>query len=159
MVSLRLARPTDAHDVTRLTAQLGYQVDASTLAGRLRRILARSGERFLIAEVDGRAVGWLHAGVWEDIEAEAFVVIGGLVVDREHRLQGIGRALLEDAERWAREQGVPVVRLWSSTTRTAAHRFYERMGYTTIKTQYSFAKCVDPAKPIDLTTFVPRVAP
>lgn len=156
MVSLRLARPTDANDITRLTAQLGYQVDPAALAERLRRILARSGERFVIAEVDGRAVGWLHAGVWEDIEAEAFAVIGGLVVDLDYRNRGIGRALLEDAERWAREQGVSVVRLWSSTTRTAAHRFYQRMGYSTIKTQYSFAKCVDPAKKVDLNTFVPR---
>jgi GNAT superfamily N-acetyltransferase len=159
MVSLRTARLTDAGDITRLAAQLGYEVDAAALADRLDRILARSGERFLVAEIDGRVVGWLHAGVWEDVEAEAFAVIGGLVVDRAHRNRGIGRVLLDDAERWAREQGVSVVRLWSSTTRTDAHRFYQRMGYTAIKTQHSFAKCIDPTKKTDLNTFVPKVAP
>ena len=61
------------------------------------------------------------------------------------------------AEEWSREQGCSVVRLTSSTTRDAAHRFYERIGYTNLKTQYSFIKPLDAAAAQRLRAFVPRV--
>jgi GNAT superfamily N-acetyltransferase len=156
-ISIRLARVSDADEISRLTAQLGYQVAASALRPRLARILARSDQQFLIAELDGRAVGWVHAAASEYIETEAFVVIAGLVVDGSHRRGGIGRMLIEHSEDWARKRGCSIVRLWSSAARTASHRFYGRLGYTKIKTQYSFAKSLDPTAPLEVTRFVPRV--
>jgi GNAT superfamily N-acetyltransferase len=154
-VIVRLARPSDAEDVARLTEQLGYDVETSKLSARLSGILRREDQRFLVAELEGRSVGWLHAAVWEFIESEAFVVIAGLVVDRSHRRCGIGRRLMEQAETWAAEQGCPIVRLWSSSGRTHAHRFYERLGYTNIKTQYAFAKALAPGD--GLNRFIPRI--
>lgn len=156
-VTVRRGLPSDATDVARLTSQLGYDVEASALTTRLPRMLSRPEQRFLIADADGRVVGWLHAVVSECVEADAFVAISGLVVDRNHRRQGIGRALLEEAERWTREQGCSVIRLRSSSVRTDAHRFYEQLGYTKIKTQYAFAKSIDPTRSGDLARLVPRV--
>lgn len=156
-VLVRQARASDADDIIRLTKHLGYDVDAGSMRERLPRLLARPDQHVLIAEVEGTAVGWLHASVWECIEADAFVVIGGLVVDREHRGKGIGRALLERAEQWALSQGCGIVRLWSSSVRTEAHKFYEHLGYQKLKMQYSFAKPVDPSRAGDLQHFVPRV--
>jgi ribosomal protein S18 acetylase RimI-like enzyme len=101
-------------------------------------------------------VGWLHAAISESIEGDPDVAIVGLVVDNGHRGQGIGRQLLEDAERWAREQRCAVVRLRSSAGRTAAHQFYEHVGYTNIKTQYSFVKSVERGAS-DFRAFVPRI--
>jgi GNAT superfamily N-acetyltransferase len=72
-----------------------------------------------------------------------FVVIAGLVVDRGRRQQGIGRLLMAEAERWAREQGCSIVRLWSSKGRADAHAFYRRLGYADVKTQHAFAKSLD----------------
>ena len=63
------------------------------------------------------------------------------------------------AEVWARERGCSIVRLTSSSTRNAAHRFYEDLGYTNIKTQYSFIKALDPTAAARVRTFVPRVDP
>jgi GNAT superfamily N-acetyltransferase len=148
---------SDAAAVGDLTGQLGYDVEASELGERLSRILERPDQRFLIAELEGRPVGWVHAAIWEYIETEAFVVIGGLVVDRSHRGRGIGGILMQRAEAWAVEQGCSIVRLWSSSMRTDAHRFYERLGYRHVKTQYSFVKSLDPARQGDLARFVPRV--
>lgn len=158
MVTIRSARLSDADAVSALTAQLGYTADPTQVGARLGRILARSDHLFLVADADGRAiVGWIHATRVEYIEADPFVVIGGLVVDRMHRSQGIGRMLLEHVERWAAENGCSIVRLWSSAARTGAHRFYEAVGYTKIKTQYSFAKSLDAAGPEAFASFVPRV--
>lgn len=156
-IPIRPAHESDADDVVHLTAQLGYDVDAAVLKERLQRILARPDQRFLVAVIDGRVVGWLHVVTAEYVEAARFVVIAGLVVDKGHRRRGIGRALIERAETWAQEQDCSIVRLWSTSSRTEAHRFYEGLGYTNIKTQYSFAKSLDPARRDVLATLVPRV--
>ena len=135
----------------------GTDVDASTVAGRLSRILARSDQQFLIAELDGRPVGWLHVAIAEYVETDPFVVIAGLVVDGDHRGRGIGARLMAHAEEWAKRQGLSIVRVWSSTSRTRAHRFYQQLGYTLVKTQFSFVKALDPGVETDLKRFVPRV--
>jgi GNAT superfamily N-acetyltransferase len=155
--AVRTALPADADAVAQLMVQLGYTSAAPTVAARLSRILGRPDHRFLLAETDGRPVGWLHAATWELVEADPCVVICGLVVDRSLRRQGIGRLLMARAEAWAIERGCAIVRLWSSDARTEAHRFYERLGYAHIKTQFSFVKSVDPAKPRDFSGFVPRL--
>lgn len=142
-VVIRTARLADASHISRLTAQLGYDVQASVVTARLAKLLARADQRIFVADVDERPVGWLHAAMSESIEVEPYVTIVGLVVDRSHRGRGIGRRLLEVAERWAGDGRCRVVRLRSSIGRTAAHQFYERAGYTNIKTQYSFVKSLD----------------
>jgi GNAT superfamily N-acetyltransferase len=130
----------DADAITELTQQLGYDVAASALAPRLTRILSRSDQQLFVAEVDGTLAGWIHAIVAEYLEADVFLVIGGLVVDRRHRRRGIGRVLIEHAEAWGLQRGCRLVRVWSSVARRGAHRFYEGLGYVKVKTQHSFAK-------------------
>ena len=158
-ITIRVARPSDADEIARLTTQLGYDLTKGDAADRLSRILARDDQQFLVADVGGGAVGWVHVVFAEYVDAEAFVVIGGLVVDRAHRRLGVGRALMNRAETWARERGCSMVRLSSSATRYAAHQFYKDVGYTNIKTQYSFIKPLDAAAAARLRTFVPRVDP
>lgn len=157
IVSVRRARLSDAEGIAYLTTQLGYEAEGPAVTARLSRILDRPGQQFLVAEHEGRVVGWLHAAVWEFVETGGFVVIGGLVVDRSMRRQGIGRALLANAEAWAQAQGCSVVRLWSSVARTAAHQFYEQLGYTNIKSQYSFVKSVDSSAEGDFRGFIPQI--
>ena len=156
-ITIRAARPSDAGAVASLATQLGYEAEPSAVAERLSRVLARRDQQFLVADDSGRPVGWIHMLIAEYVEAAAFVVIGGLVVDRDYRNQGIGRRLLTHAEEWAAQNGCSVVRLSSSAARTAAHEFYRRAGYTNIKTQYSFAKSVGAADPEALRAFVPNV--
>ena len=139
--------------------QLGYEVAAPLVAERLARMLARGDQQFLVAELDGDVIGWVHVAIMEYVETGAFAVIGGLVVDRHHRKKSIGRLLMTGAETWAREHGCSIVRLWSSAFRTESHRFYEHLGYANIKTQYSFVKPLDPAGEAAIRGFVPRVHP
>ena len=158
-ITIRVARASDAAEIAQLTTQLGYDLTHADAADRLSRILLRDDQQFFIADVSGRAVGWVHVVFTEYVEAEAFAAIAGLVVDRDHRRVGIGRALVDRAEIWARDRGCSIVRLTSSATRIAAHRFYENLGYANIKTQYSFIKPLDPAAAARVRTFVPRVDP
>ena len=142
-----------------LVAQLGYESTADDVAQRLARVLSRPDQQFIVAEDAGRLVGWVHVELAEYVESGTFAVIGGLVVDRAHRRQGIGAALMAEAEAWALRQGCGVMRLWSSTTRTPAHRFYQGLGYAQVKTQYSFVKPLDASGADMATRLVPRVEP
>ena len=155
--SIRAALISDAEAIGKLTSQLGYEVDVSIVAARLSRILLRSDQQFTVAECDGQLGGWMHAVISEYIESGRFVAVGGLVVDRDHRMSGIGRRLMEHVEGWAKEQGCLIVRLSSSSTRPNAHRFYETLGYTKIKTQYAFVKSLDATQQENVLNCVPKV--
>ena len=55
--------------------------------------------------------------------------IEDVVVDREGRRQGIGRALTEACLEKARELGLPEVNLTSRPSREAANKLYQEMGF------------------------------
>ena len=154
---IRIAQAADARAIAELTMQLGYEVPSSIVAERIERLLARRDQQFMVAELDGDVVGWVHVGIIEYIETGAFAVIGGLVVDRGHRKHGIGRVLMDRAEDWARTQGCGIMRLWSSAMRTEAHRFYEHLGYANVKTQYTFVKALNAEARDAIRGFVPRI--
>lgn len=139
--TIRLARLHDADALADLNTQLGYPADAPTIVHRLEPILASPNDAMLVAvdEAD-RPIGWLHVGVELALEDSDAGGIRGLVVDEGRRSEGVGRALLERAEAWARERGVSVVQVRSRVTRERAHGFYERAGYERIKTSYVFRK-------------------
>jgi GNAT superfamily N-acetyltransferase len=156
-ILVRAARVDDAASIAQLNGQLGYALTAEDAAARLSIILSKRDHRFLIAEAEGTALGWMHAALNDHLDTDTCVVIEGLVVERTHRGQGIGKLLLAQAEEWAKASGCSIVRLRSTSTRTKAHRFYEHLGYTNIKTQYSFAKGLDAAGRDAVKQLAPRV--
>ena len=106
-----------------------------------------------VAELGGSVVGWIHVfGVRMLTSPCFFAEIGGLVVDAGARRQGVGRALVSQAEAWARAHGYSEVRLRSGLHRTEAHEFYRGIGYELAKTSHMFRKAL-PAVP---TASVPR---
>lgn len=50
-------------------------------------------------------------------------------VSSSTRGTGLGAALIEWAHEWGRRQGATMAQLTSDKSRTAAHRFYGRLGY------------------------------
>ncbi|AWK87112.1 GNAT family N-acetyltransferase [Azospirillum thermophilum] len=74
---------------------------------------------------DGRFGGYLLASVaWN-----GYGLIEDLAVDRSLRGQGAGRLLMDEAVRWAREQGLPGLRLETQSNNVPACRFYQRYGF------------------------------
>jgi len=142
-IALRTAGVQDASEIARLATQLGYPSSPEEMRARIERILAEKIGR-VIAAVDesGAVLGWTHVFQAHRIETETFAEIGGLVVDEHHRNRGIGRILLDEAEKWASANGVSILRVRSNMIRRDAHRFYERAGYSCRKTQGVFDKSV-----------------
>lgn len=95
-----------------------YGITAETVPGMLR-----GSGRGWVAEVAGQVVGFVMV---DSEEATVFA----LFVRPEHEGRGIGRALLEVAERWLVERGVGEI--WLLTDRDPAVRangFYRHLGW------------------------------
>jgi hypothetical protein len=53
-----------------------------------------------------------------------------LAVDPDAQGTGIGRAMMQAAEAWVREAGIPKIQLMVRSTNTAALDFYDAVGFT-----------------------------
>ena len=134
---IREADRRDAPALTELTDELGYASGQSQLRARLERLLAHPDAHavFVAEDVAGSVVGWLHCCVAWSLESDPYVEIRGLVVGVEHRGAGIGRRLVQRAEQWARRRDIGQLRVRSNVVRERAHHFYERLGFSRIKSQ------------------------
>lgn len=139
--TIRRPLPGDTPALAELCTELGYPSTPGQVQKRLDALLGRSDQAVFVAALpDGQLAGWAHAWLCVEMESDAFVELAGLVVADGLRSQGIGRALLDEVEAWARAAGVPAVRLRSNILRTRAHEFYLRQGYEKYKTQAAFIK-------------------
>jgi GNAT superfamily N-acetyltransferase len=130
----------DAAAVADLSNQLGYPVEPARLAKRFADVVDHGHASIFVAEIAGRVVGWIHVAITPMLEMDLGAEILGLVVDQDHRSAGVGAALLAEGEKWARASGCTAVRVRSRIARERAHAFYERNGYTRVKTQHAFEK-------------------
>jgi len=134
-VQVRFARPEEApgllHAFEWLFAPPGSR-PPSWEPARARAVLAEvtaaEDSAVLVAEApDGSLAG--ICTVYRDIRSVRYgdrAWVEDLAVDPGRRSQGVGKALLDAAKDWAREHGATHLELDSSTTRSDAHRFYER---------------------------------
>jgi GNAT superfamily N-acetyltransferase len=140
-LTVRSAVPTDGHRLAELSSVLGYPSSAAVMAQRLGHLLGRDEEVVFVAELpSGQVVGWLHGSEQELLVSDRRCEILGLVVDPEHRGQGVGRQLVTAVEQWAMRRGLTQMAVRSSVLRAESHPFYERLGYARAKTQHAYRK-------------------
>ena len=140
-VTLRRATEADAEIVAELSEQLGYPIAADAVRSRLAQFVNNPGHAVIVAERQGQPCGWVHVHVQQSIElAEPRGEIMGLVVSRDVRRSGIGRLLMQEAERWALEHGLELMVLRSNLQRPESHAFYPAIGYEHFKTQAAYRK-------------------
>ncbi|MFI8101556.1 GNAT family N-acetyltransferase [Streptomyces sp. NPDC086023] len=97
------------------------------------RRLTDDPNQHLVAAVRGdRVVGTLQLTVIPGLSRTATTraLIEGVRVHTDERGSGLGAELIEWAVAEARRQDCALVQLTSDATRTDAHRFYERLGFT-----------------------------
>ena len=90
----------------------------------IRRCLANSSSALLIAEQDRHLCGSVMVGCdghrgW----------VYYLAVDPDCRHQGVGRALMAQAENWMRERNVPKIQAMIRSDNLAVRGFYGRLDY------------------------------
>lgn len=136
---IRTAKQTDVEEIARRAVQLGYSATMEQITSRIDRIFSDPNAALFVCEIpEKQLAGWVHVFGKHLLQAE-YVEIGGLVVDKPFRRQGIGLQLMKKSEEWASENGYPEVRLRSGDERKEAHQFYKQIGYTNLKAQQLFA--------------------
>jgi ribosomal protein S18 acetylase RimI-like enzyme len=131
------ASPGLAEDVSRLVAQLSQS--ASPLGPKeLQELIEQPCTKLFLARLpeaaeDGgerasRVVGMLTLVIFR-LPSGQRAWIEDVVVDKDHRLKGIGEALVLAALQLAGELGAKTVDLTSRPSREAANRLYQRLGF------------------------------
>ena len=139
---IRDLRLSDASQIRPLLDELGYPVEGAALDDRLKEYFAR-GETGLVAESENRIIGLLTLHVTPVIHrAGAVGRVTNLVVQSSSHGHGVGRALMEEAERRLWEKGCVMIEVTSNKKRTDAHQFYEKLGYE--QTSFRFGKTRPP---------------
>ncbi|MBS2539864.1 GNAT family N-acetyltransferase [Catenulispora sp. NF23] len=143
-ITIREALPAELAPAGQLTAAV-YQDESlaeETYLPRLRDAAARHAaegawQLIAVTSADGTAGRLVGAAVYTvagsefaDIAAEGEAEIRMLATAGDVRGQGIGEALVLDCVRRAREQGRPALVLSTKPEMRAAHRLYERLGFT-----------------------------
>lgn len=139
-VATRLACMDDVSEVARLCTQLGYPVTAEEMAARMSVVISAGDSRVFVVAEGVRLLGWIAIDLRVSLETGRKAEIVGLVVDAGARRLGVGRALTEAAEDWARQQGFDLLVVRSNTARVESHPFYLKHGYRPGKTQQVYSK-------------------
>lgn len=120
----------DSSSIAELMTQLGYPSTTQEMESRFLRISKLSDYHSFVAELHGQVVGFAGACISHAFEKNStYLRLIALIVDEKFRGNGIGNALVEEVEKWAKAAGVSSVVITSGAAREKAHEFYKRAGY------------------------------
>ncbi|AEV88078.1 yuaI-like N-acetyltransferase [Actinoplanes sp. SE50] len=122
-------RSTRASYAGLLPAEHLAALDPAVFAQRRRAMAAKPEVHTLVAERDGRIVGFSSFG--PDREDPALAELYAIYADPDSWGTDAGWRLFDESRRVLAEAGYPEVRLWVLAANERARRFYERAGMTT----------------------------
>ena len=142
MSAALLIRPSRDDDVGAIAAIYGYHVvhgvasfeeippPVEEIARRRREIVER-GLPYLVAEREGRVVGYCYAGLFRPRSGYRFTLEDSIYVDPAEVGRGIGRALLETLLTGATELGFrQMAAVIGGRETIASIRLHEALGFT-----------------------------
>ena len=130
-LSVRAAELADAETLAGLMTELGYDTRSSEMKMRLETIAQDSRYRTFVAVREGKVCGMIGTFCYYGYEHnDPGGRIIALVVSEEARGAGIGRRLVAVAEHDFGQRNIRRVAVNTRFTRKEAHKFYERLGYT-----------------------------
>lgn len=136
---VREAGVADSAAIAQLSAALGYESQPAAVArDRLEKVLLCEHDVVWLCEGEGEALGWLHVFLARRVASADFLEIGGIAVAADTRRRGVGRALMASALQLAAQRDLEL-RVRCSSSRTGAHAFYRRLGFSGTKTQQVFS--------------------
>lgn len=138
---IRECQETDIQSLYELNKyEMGYDYPQDKMIQQIKKILNKDTDKIFVALIKDTVVGYIHVHDYDLIYNDHMKNILGIAVKKEYRKQGIGKALLHQAENWAKETNAKGIRLVSGETRTGAHAFYRCCGYKFVKNQCNFIK-------------------
>ncbi|QUC63115.1 GNAT family N-acetyltransferase [Streptomyces sp. A2-16] len=115
-----------------LGAQRESPDDLDPYLAALERLSHDPNQHLVVATREDRVVGTLQLTIVPGLSRRGATrsIIEGVRIHADERGSGLGSRLIEWAIEESRRQSCQLVQLTSDNTRTDAHRFYERLGFT-----------------------------
>lgn len=140
-VEIRECLVDDANAIYRLNCdEMGYSYPLDATKENLSKLINSNNDKIFVAVADNLVVGYIHANDYDLIYTPHMKNIMGFAVKSEYKRNGIGKALISEVEKWAKNTNACGIRLVSGSERTGAHQFYEYCGYCKGKQQINFKK-------------------
>jgi diamine N-acetyltransferase len=105
-------------------------------------LVADENAALLVAEVDEKLVGFVHA-ILRDTPAfpifipRCYAIVEGIVVNSGFQNHGIGKILMDKMQEWATTKGATSIELNVYEFNETAISFYERLGYQSFSRKMS----------------------
>ncbi|MFJ1748932.1 GNAT family N-acetyltransferase [Streptomyces sp. NPDC088116] len=134
-------RPAASDDIPAIVAMLaddplGAQRespdDLTPYTAAFERLAHDPNQHVMVGVREGRVVGTLQLTVIPGLSRRGATrsIVEAVRIHADERGSGLGTALIEWAVDESRRQGCQLIQLTSDASRTDAHRFYERLGFT-----------------------------
>ncbi|MFI5759515.1 GNAT family N-acetyltransferase [Streptomyces sp. NPDC051563] len=136
-----LIRPATEEDLPAIVAMLADDPlgatrespdDLTPYTAALKRLTEDPHQHVVVAVREGRVVGTLQLTIVPGLSRKGSTrsIVEGVRVHADERGSGLGTRFIEWAIERSRTENCSLVQLTSDVTRTDAHRFYERLGFT-----------------------------
>ncbi|MFD9031443.1 GNAT family N-acetyltransferase [Streptomyces sp. NPDC059567] len=114
-----------------LGAQRESPDDLTPYTAAFERLASDPNQHLVVAVRGHKVVGTLQLTIIPGLSRRGSTrsIIEGVRIHADERGSGLGTRLIEWAIEESRRQNCQLVQLTSDTTRTDAHRFYERLGF------------------------------
>jgi GNAT superfamily N-acetyltransferase len=114
----------------REVGQQAVEEHVTQQVARLREERGFPNQAFVARTGDGTPAGFVWvAKTHNDSTGQLEASLLNQYVAEPYRGQGLGHRLMETAEEWARQQGLPRISLFIGVHNTLAQRLYESLGY------------------------------
>lgn len=122
-----------------INSELGYDVSCEDLKTRIFQMQEDKNYVIFTAVDDEKVIGFIGLQMCFAFEIPGKIMrIIALAVAYHSQGQGIGSALIQEAEKYAIENNISAIVVNSGIKRTEAHRFYQKKSF--YKKGYSFCK-------------------
>jgi N-acetylglutamate synthase-like GNAT family acetyltransferase len=140
-LGMRNAEPGDVKELCILMDEMSHTaISADDMLERLQMIGDSRIDSLFVCEDEKEIAGLLGFRIRENLEEKSrFGEISAIVVNRKRKRRGVGRFMMDYAEKLARENNCKGMWLVSGFPREGeAHRFYQQLGFQA--TGYRFVK-------------------
>jgi aminoglycoside 6'-N-acetyltransferase I len=135
---IRPAAPEDLAARAEMRAQLWPEASVEEHAQEF----ATAGEAAFVADAGGALVGFIEIAVRSYAEGAdgSAPYVEGIWVAPAHRRRGVGRALLDSAEQWARGEGHDYLGSDALLDNEASHAWHRAAGFAEVERLVVFGK-------------------
>ncbi|NCT56424.1 MAG: GNAT family N-acetyltransferase [Legionella sp.] len=128
---IRAAHENDTVQLCQLLEQLNYSMDSTAMRARIEAF-QKDRHHLLVIEKNDLIIAVIAFGCYEQLRLPGCCChIDALIIDQDHRNQGLGKKLVAEAEAYALKYGAHTIELISANHRikTGTHAFYHALGY------------------------------